>query len=87
MSSIRNSINLYSSPNILGDEIKKGETGRACSKHGQDEKAFEILVGNPQGNRPLRRPRRRWENNTKLDLMKIVWEGTNWIYLVQNKSR
>jgi hypothetical protein len=37
--------------------------------------AYNILARNPEGKRPLGRPRSRWEDNTKMDLREIVWEG------------
>jgi hypothetical protein len=42
--------------------------GRACSKHGDKLNAYRILVGKPEGKRPLRSPRRRWADNIKTDL-------------------
>jgi hypothetical protein len=47
-----------------------------------------VLVGKPEGNRnrPLGRPRRRWENNIKIDLKKSACEGMDWIYLAQNRD-
>jgi hypothetical protein len=41
----------------------------------------KVLVGRPEGKRPLRRPRRRWEDNTKLDLRETGIDGANWIRL------
>jgi hypothetical protein len=43
-----------------------------------------ILVGKPEGKRPLRRPRCRWVDNIKIDLREIGWDGMDWINLVQN---
>jgi hypothetical protein len=43
--------------------------------------AYRILVGKPEGKRPLRRRRRRWVDNTKMDLREIRWDGMNWIDL------
>jgi hypothetical protein len=51
--------NLHSSPN-WNDEVKDGEMGEACSTHGEKRNAYRILVGKPEGNRPLGRPRRSW---------------------------
>jgi hypothetical protein len=48
-----------------GDQIKEGEIGRACSTHGQMRNAFKILVGKPDGRRPLGRSRYGWEDNVK----------------------
>jgi hypothetical protein len=45
----------------------------------------EILVGRPEGKRPLGRPRRRWEDNIKLDLREIGIDGVNWIRLAQDR--
>jgi hypothetical protein len=46
--------------------------GRACSTHGEKTNAYRILVGKPEGKRPLRRPRLRWEDEIKMDLREIV---------------
>ena len=45
-----------------------------------------ILVGKPEGMRPLGRPRRRWEDNTKMDLRK-VGRGGDWMELAQDRDR
>jgi hypothetical protein len=39
--------------------------------------AYSILVGKPEGKRPLVRPRRRWKDNIRVDLMEIWWEGVD----------
>jgi hypothetical protein len=44
---------------------------------------YRVLVGRPEGKRPLGRPRRRWESNIKMDLREILIHGTNWIRLGQ----
>jgi hypothetical protein len=46
-----------------------------------------ILVGKPEGKRPLKRPRRRWEDNIRLDLREIGWGGMEWIDLAQNRDQ
>jgi hypothetical protein len=46
--------------------------------------AYSVLVGKPEGNRPLGRPGRRWEDNIKIDLKEISWEVVHWIDLVQD---
>jgi hypothetical protein len=43
--------------------------------------AYRILVENPEGNRPLGRPRRRWVDNIKMDLRDIGWDDVDWIAL------
>jgi hypothetical protein len=45
--------------------------------------AYKILVGKPEGRRPLGRPRRGWEDNIKMDLREIGLEGVDWIHLAQ----
>jgi hypothetical protein len=44
-------------------------------------------VGNPEGKRPLGRPKRRWVDITKMDLRKIGWDGMDWIDLDQNRDQ
>jgi hypothetical protein len=44
-------------------------------------------VGRPEGRRPLRRPRRRWESNIKMDLQAMGCEGMDWIELAQDRDR
>jgi hypothetical protein len=47
--------------------------------------AYRVLVGRPEGKRPLRRPKCRWEDNIKLDLTEIGISGVNWIQLAQDR--
>jgi len=46
-----------------------------------------VLVGKPEGNRPLGRPRRRWENNIKMNFKKVGRGGMDWIELAQDRDR
>ena len=48
---------------------------------------YRVLVGKPEGKRPLGRPRRRWENNIKIDLQEVVCEGMDWMDLAQDRDR
>jgi hypothetical protein len=50
--------------------VKEDEMVKACSTNGEKRNAHTILVGKPQGKRPLGRPRRKWENNIKMDLIR-----------------
>jgi hypothetical protein len=61
--------------------------GRACSTNGGEEEAYRILVGKPEGKRPLGRPRRRWVDNIKIHLREIRWSGMDWIYLAQDRDQ
>jgi hypothetical protein len=80
--------NLYSSPNIIR-VIKSrrmrwaGHVARMTDRRG----TYRVLVGRPEGRRPLGRPRRRWENNIKMDLQEVKWGGTDWIPLAQDRDR
>jgi hypothetical protein len=47
--------------------------------------AYKILVGKPEGKRPLGRPRRRWEDIMKIDLREIDLDGVNWINLAHDR--
>jgi hypothetical protein len=63
------------------DQVKEDEMGREFSTYGEEIKAIRILVGNPEGMRPLVRPRRRWEENIKMVLTEISWSGIDCIHL------
>jgi hypothetical protein len=54
---------------------------------GETRNAYRILVGNPEGKRPLGRPRHRWVDNLKMDLGEIGWDGRDWIDLAQNRDQ
>jgi hypothetical protein len=49
--------------------------------------AYRILVGKPEGKRPLGRPRRRWVDNIKMDFGEIGWECMVWIDLAQGRNQ
>jgi hypothetical protein len=49
--------------------------------------AYKILVGKPEGKRPLGRPRRRWVNNIKMYPREIGWGGMDWIDLAQDRDQ
>jgi len=52
---------------------------------GEGRGVYRILVGRSEGKRPLGRPRRRWEDNIKMDLEEIGIDGANWIWLAQDR--
>jgi hypothetical protein len=54
---------------------------------GDMRNAYRILVGKPEGRRPLGRPRRRWKYNIGMDLREIEWEGVDWIHLDQDRDQ
>jgi hypothetical protein len=54
---------------------------------GENRNAYRILVGKPEGKRPLGRPRRRWVDNIKMDLREIGWNCMGWIDLAQDRHQ
>jgi hypothetical protein len=70
----------------LDNQIEKNEMGGACSRYGEKRGAYRVLMGRPEGKRPLGRPRRRWEDNIKMDLQEIGG-GMDWIELAQDRDR
>jgi hypothetical protein len=53
---------------------------------GEVRGAYNILVGKPEGRRPLGRPRRRWEDNILMDLREIWFGDVDWIHLAQDRG-
>jgi hypothetical protein len=45
--------------------------------------SYSILVGKPEGKRPLGRHRQRWEDNIRMNLREIGWEGVDWVHLLR----
>ena len=54
---------------------------------GREEAYTDFWWGKPDGKRPLERPRRRWEDNVKMDLQELGWVGMDWIDLAQDRDR
>jgi hypothetical protein len=80
--------NLYSSPSIIR-MIKSRRmrwTGHVA-RIGERRNGYRILVGMPEGKRPLGRPRRRWVDSIKMDLREIGWGGMDWIDMAQNRDQ
>jgi hypothetical protein len=65
--------------------MKEDEVGWTCGKHVEGRGAYRILVGRPEGKRPLGRPRRWCEDNIKMVLGEIEIDGPNWIRLAQDR--
>ena len=60
---------------------------RHVARMGQRRGAYRVLVGKPEGKRSLGRPRRRWEDNIKMDLQEVGCGGMDWIELAQDRDR
>jgi hypothetical protein len=70
-----------------GDQIEKNEMGGVCSIFGESRGLYGVLLGKPERKRPLGRPRRRWEDNIKVDLQEVGCEDMDWIDVAQNRDR
>ena len=79
---------LYCSPNIV--RVIKSSRMRwvgHVARMGESKGVFRVLVGKPEGKRPLGRPRLRWEDNIKIDLQEVGCGGMDWIKLAQDRDR
>jgi hypothetical protein len=77
---------LYSSPNIVRViKSRRIKWAGHVARMGEGRGVYRVLVGRPEGKRPLGRPRRRWEDNIKMDLREIGIDGANWIQLTQDR--
>jgi len=61
--------------------------GGECSAYGEEESVYRVLVGKLEGKRPLGRPRRRWEDNIKMNLQEVGCGGMDWIELARDRDR
>jgi hypothetical protein len=61
--------------------------GGACSADGKEKGVYRILVGKPEGRRPMGKPRRRWDDNIRMDLQEVGCGDMDWIGLAQDRDR
>ena len=54
---------------------------------GERRGVYRVFVGKPEGKRPLGRPRRKWEDNIKMDFQEVGCGGVDWIELAQDRNR
>jgi hypothetical protein len=79
---------LYSSPSIVRViNARRMRWAEHVARMGEVRGAYNILVGRPEGRTPLGRPRRRWEDNIKMDPREIVFGDVDWIHWAQNRDR
>ena len=64
----------------------KNEIGWACGTYGLGEGVYRVLVGKPEGKRPLGRPRRRWVDNVRMNLQEVGCGYMDWIGLAQDRD-
>ena len=79
---------LYSSPNIV--RVIKSRRMRWAghvARMGEERGVYRVLLGKPEGRRPLGRPRRRWVDNIRMDLQEVVCRFMDWIWLAQDRDR
>ena len=79
---------LYCSPNIV--RVIKSRRMRWAgyvARMGEERGAYRVFMGKPEGKRPLGRPRRRWEDNIKMDLQEVGCGYVDWIGLAQDRGR
>ncbi|KAJ4431656.1 hypothetical protein ANN_20255 [Periplaneta americana] len=79
---------LYSSPNIIRNlKSRRLRWAGHVARMGESRNAYRVLVGRPEGKRPLGRPRRRWEDNIKMNLREVGCDDRDWINLAQDRNR
>jgi hypothetical protein len=79
---------LYSSPSIIRImKLKRMRWVGHVARMGEKRNAYRLLVGKPEGRRPLGKPRRRWLDNIRMNLIKVGWGDVDWIGLAQDRDR
>jgi hypothetical protein len=79
---------LYSLPSIIRMiKSRRMRWAGHVARMGEKRNSYRLLVGKPEGKRPLGRLRRRWVDNIKMDLLEIVWGGVDWIGLAQGRGK
>jgi hypothetical protein len=78
---------LYSSPSVIVIKVRRMRWAWHVACMGNVRGAYNILVGRPEGRRPLGRPRCGWEDNIKMDLREIGFGDVDWIHLAQDRDR
>jgi len=78
---------LYCSLNIVRVTKSRMIWAGHVARVGERRGVYMVLVGKPEGKRPLGRPRRRWEDNIKMDLQEVGCGGMDWIELAQDRDR
>ncbi|KAJ4430106.1 hypothetical protein ANN_22316 [Periplaneta americana] len=78
---------LYSSPDIIRNiKSRRLRWAGHVARMGESRNAYRVLVGRPEGKRPLGRPRGRWEDNIKMDLREVGYDDRDWIDFAQDRD-
>jgi hypothetical protein len=77
---------LYSSPSIIRIIKARIRWAGHVERMGEKRNAYRLLVGKPEGRRPLGRTRRRWVDNIRMDLTEVEWSDVDWIGLAQDRQ-
>ena len=79
---------LYSLPNIVPVvKSRRMKWAGHVARMGEGREVHRVLVGKPEGKRPLGRPRRKWEDNIKMDLQEVGGGFEDWMELAQDRDR
>jgi hypothetical protein len=79
---------LYSSPNIIRIiKSRRMRWARHVARIGEKRNSYRLLVGKPEGKRPLGRPRSRLLDNIRMDLGEVEWGDVDWIGLAKDRNR
>ena len=78
---------LYSSPNIVRVIKSRMKWVGHVARMGEERGVYRVLVGKPEGRRPLERPRRRWVDNIRTDLQEVGCGYMDWVELAQDRNR
>ncbi|KAJ4428349.1 hypothetical protein ANN_24368 [Periplaneta americana] len=79
---------LYSSPDIIRNiKSRRLRWAGHVARMGESRNAYRVLDGRPEGKRPLGRPRRRWEDNIKMDLREVGYDDREWINFAQDRDQ
>jgi hypothetical protein len=80
--------NLYSSPSIIRNiKSRRMRWAGHVARMGEMMNVYRLLIGKPEGKRPLGKPRHRWVRNIKMDLAEMGLAGVDWIGMVQDTYR